>query len=194
MKVLYPGFIALLLLARNESAVAQTPKNGVKPAPVIAAQSGNSAAKYAMRVRLVAQDLRWSLAELHLLWENYQTLQDLINQPRKDTDVPATREEQSRTKQRLLEVMKRVQSNATRLRSLSPVPRPFKRLDDKLIGAGLELHNGVQGISTWLLFPSAEVRNISARQLRHSQSTLEGALNELARRTEPAITRKIYAE
>jgi hypothetical protein len=181
-----------LLVACQQMSPAQQLVTRAKTAPVPANKSMTSA-NYVARVRLISQDLRWSLAQLYLSWENYQTLQDLIDRPRKDTDVAATREEQDRTKRQLLGAMKGVEANARRLRGLSPVPRTLKSLDEKLIDAGLELGNGSQAIATWLLFPSNEVKNTAARQLRHAQSTLLDVNSELARRTDANITRKIYS-
>jgi hypothetical protein len=168
--------------------------SGNRAVPPVARNSGTASANYVRRVQVVAQDLRWALAKLHLSWENYQVLQGLIDKPRRDTDVAATREEQERTKRQLLEAMKQVQHNARRLRGLSPVPRSYKRVDEKLITAGLDFQVGTEGIATWLLFPSGEVKNNSARQVRRAQSTLQGVLGELARRTDSAITGKTYVE
>jgi hypothetical protein len=191
MKVLLLGAVLFLILGRSTMAGAQP---SGKRATLPAQNSGTASANYVRRVRLVAQDLRWALAKLHLSWENYGSLQELIDRPRRDTDVAATREEQDRTKRQLLEAIKQVQHNAKRLRGLSPVPRSYKRIDEKLITAGLDFQVGTEGIATWLLFPSGEVKNNSARQVRRAQSTLQGVLGELARRTDSAITAKTYVE
>ena len=187
-KVLCNIFICFGVSCATASS-APVPVSAKKAPPISAVQI-----QYTARVRLLASDVRWALATLHLNWENYETLQKLIDKPLKDTDVAATREEQVRVKGRLLTAMKAVQSNARRLRSLTPVPRAWKRWDDKLIDASLDLEEGVSNLSVWLLNPFDEAKNAGARNLRRAQSTLEGVTKELTQRTDQAVARKVYVE
>lgn len=147
---------------------------------------------YAARMRQIESDLRWSMARLFVSFEQMQNIQDELNRPKRDTDITALRQSRGATKTDLLSDLQKVRANAQRLRSVSPVPRAWKKWDDRLVAAGFDVERGAKGIETWILYPSDETKNSAARSLRRGQNALDGVMSELGRRTERSIATKKY--
>lgn len=147
---------------------------------------------YPTRVRAIATDVRWSLASLYATWERFQDERDVLQAPKRSTDIESLTKAHLQTKTSLLSAMKKIESNAARLRAISPVPLNWKKADNKLIDAAWDFDRGKEHIETWLLQPSAETKNAAGKHLRRAQSTLDGVLQEIQKRTEPAITAKKY--
>lgn len=167
---------------------------GASPAQTTAVTLAPTSAQvaYVGRVRQIEGDLRWSVATLFLGFEQMQTLQAQLEKPKRNTDVEALGQQRDKVKAELQAAMKKVQLNAQRLRALSPVPRTWKRWDDRIVDASFDFERGVDGVTTWLLYPADEVKNAAAKLLRHGQSTLDDVTRDLARRTERGVWAKKY--
>lgn len=159
---------------------------------VLCAAPIHAQSTYPTRVRAIATDVRWSLASLYSSWEKFQDEREELRAPKRSTDVESMTKAHIQTKAALLAAMKKMESNATRLRSISPVPMAWKKWDNKLINAAWDFARGSEHIETWLLQPSAETKNAAGKHLRRAQSTLDGVLQEIQRRTDTAIIRKKY--
>lgn len=147
---------------------------------------------YATRVRAIATDVRWSLASLYNAWEKFEDEDDALRAPKRSTDVESLTKAHIQTKAALLAAVKKIESNAVRLRAISPVPLSWKKWDNKLIDAAWDFARGKEHIETWLLHPSSETKNAASKHLRRAQSTLDGVLREIQKRSEPAIVGKRY--
>ncbi len=182
MKMTFPfsviAFCALQVLAGAQTSV---------PAPDLTQR-----ARYAQRVEIVGSDMRWADANLWRSWEQYEDLDKKLQKPTRSVDVEATKTELATQKSFIIEHIAKVRANAKRLRALSPVPRAWKKVDDKLIEASLEWETGVEILETWLLVPSDETRNNCAKHLRRAQTVWNDAQQELTRKTDPQLATKKY--
>lgn len=149
-------------------------------------------ARYAQRVAMVGTDLRWAVANLWRSWEQYQEADKKLQKPTRSVDPAATKTELAAHKASLIDNIAKVRTNAKRLRSLSPVPRAWKKVDDKLIEASLEWDTGVEILETWLLVPSDETKNSCAKHLRRAETVWNDARREVTHKIDPQLAAKKY--
>lgn len=177
--------LCLLLAACAPQVLAAPPKN------VAATTLGQS---YRARVEAISRDILWSNALLLQSSEQYEKAQAAIDKPKRNTDAAALKAEADAAKSTLLSSMKTVQSNALRLRAISPVPRAWKRLDDDLVESAWEWNTSLDIMELWLQHPSSALQLESAKHSRHAQTLLDATRRDLWKLTDNSVAGKSYGD
>ena len=167
--------IAILLLCRMASA--QNPR-----------------ASYIKRTQTISRDAHFAIGQLSLAWE---TMDATDGTPRRRESEEETAQRASRrdaARAAILKVLPSVRANAKRLRSVSPVPRLFKKADDRFIDAGYALEASMASLEMWLLQPSDLWKSQTEKHLRKALTDIEAAARTLAERSENGVANKTYID
>lgn len=167
-------------------AACQT-KPAQKPAP---RQASWQAVQYARRVNLIRNDLNTELTGLLRDWDRLKT----ARKPKSSRTPHADETPAAEVEKSLTEAIAKVRHHARRLRGLSPVPRSLLKVDDKLVDTGLQLEQALDALALWVNSGVDEWESQADKQWHKAGTTLEAALKELARRTEPGIVAKGYCD
>ena len=178
--------LLLLLLAAPAPQVLAAPVRNVAATPL--------GQNYRARVEAISRDILWSNALLLQALERYDAAQSAIEKPKRNTDAAALQAEASAAKSTLLSHMKTVNSNALRLRAISPVPRAWKRLDDDLVESAWEWSTSLDILELWLQHPSNALQLESAKHSRRAQTLLDATRRDLWKLSDSAVAGKNYGD
>jgi hypothetical protein len=179
----------LLLLA----AVALPQVLAAPPVPRDPASTSVGPA-YRARVEAIARDLLWSNAQMLRAFERYEDAQSAIEKPKRNTDEQALRAEAASARASLLMHIKTVRRNAARLGAISPVPRAWKKTDDRLVESAWQWASALEALDLWLQHPSGAQKLEAFKHARRAQLLLDGARRDLWVRTDRAVRSKTYAD
>jgi hypothetical protein len=185
--------VILSLLFFTSAALAQPPKTGVAKS---GAFKSNASPAYRQRVDTISNELKSQVADL---WQLYGKLEDqnaaLQKRAARDGNVSAAdKEEWNRLKTSLNSLLQNLRGNTKRLRSVSPVPKSLKKIDNKLVDASFELEEGLDSLAAWTNTPSPEMNLQLGRQLRKGITSWTNALIALNRATDSSVKAKVYVE
>lgn len=160
MKIIIPACV----LGLTCFALAQ-PAKMTKPGPAKA----STAPAYRQRVETISNELKPQMADL---WQLYGKMEQQNSAMQKRAArnggemSAADKDDWNKLKSSLAPILQNLRSNTKRLRSVSPVPRPLKRIDTKFVDASLELEEGFDSLVAWTNKPSPEMNLQLGRLLR----------------------------
>jgi hypothetical protein len=194
----------LTLLAAATFALPPLAPGNAAPRPAPSAKApqvlSSRKADYARRVRAVSSQWRASVAVLWAQAERYEDARQQLLRPARSTrrassvDESELQKEVAEARAKLLSAVKAVRANSARVSSLSPVPRAWKKSDDRLIEASLLCESALLSLEAWLSAPSTEAENEFRRQMRRARTLIETTERELVTRTNPTFLRKQYTD
>jgi hypothetical protein len=87
-----------------------------------------------------------------------------------------------------------VRANAKRMRSSSPVPRFYKKADDRFIDAGYALEAAMSSLESWLIQPSGMWHAQTEKHARKALTDIDAATRTLSERSEAGVVNKTYTD
>lgn len=185
------------------SAARAQPKTAPKAAPPRSkpVRSASLQAAYAARARTLGNELRPLMAEVLATFDEMEENVSYLARrttARSSSTTTANRaaanEELKTLRASLLADIAKARAGAARLRAISPVPRSLRKADRSLVNAGLELEDGLDTLVVWTQNPINELKLRASRQLRKGLNSLDAAMQEIKRQTDPALQGKVYVD
>ncbi len=157
----------------------------------------STAPAYRQRVDSISNELKPQIAAL---WQIYGKMEDLNGIMQKHAarnggeTTAADKDDWNKLKSSLAATLQGIRSNTKRLRSVSPVPRPLKKIDSEFVDASFELEEGLDSLVAWTNTPSPEMNLQLGREIRKGITSWTSALVKLNRATDSGVTAKVYTE
>lgn len=172
------------------AAFAQPPKVVPKP------PTGQTQVTYLKRVDIISDEIKPLMADLWATFDKMEALNTIMQKRiQRDGDATATdKENWNKLKTALGSTVQSIRGNTKRLRSISPVPRSLKKIDNELVDASLEIETGLDSLQTWANNPSPEMNLQLGRELRKGITSWTNARIKLSRATDPVVKAKVYVD
>ncbi len=158
------------------------------------AHAQNMKANYVKRTQIIARDTNFALGQFFVSWEVMEVANATPRRKESESEVAERNRRRDAARAALLKSMPIVRANAKRMRSISPVPRFYKKADDRFIDAGYALESAMSSLESWLILPSDMWKAQTEKHMRKALTDMEAAARALAERSEAGVANKTYVD
>jgi hypothetical protein len=154
----------------------------------------NTKADYIKRTQIITRDTNFALGQFFVAWEAMEAANATTRRKESDEEIGERKLQRDAARAALLKSMPVVRANAKRMRSISPVPRFYKKADDRFIDAGYALDSAMSSLESWLIQPSDMWKSQTEKHARKALTDIDAATRALSERSEAGVVNKTYTD